>query len=317
MDACIDVVELRKHVNVGFLGRRKDLLHGLTFRVPKGAIFGFVGPNGAGKSTTIKTLIGAAKPSSGTVKVLGGSSHDLAVRRRLGYLPELPQLPLTLTPDELMFLHGHLAGMERTKFERRREQMLERVGLLERRGDRLSTFSKGMQQRIAIALAVVHEPDLVILDEPMSGLDPLGRRLVRELIVEQKARGAAVFFSSHILPDVEALCDDIAIVNKGRLIAAGSVREVLAAEGVSVDVTVRCDEAVRAALAAKFTVSPRGDFALVKLAGDVDLVATLTELTRAGAVVVGVETVRPHLEEQLVKLLERASPDGRVGAEAA
>jgi len=304
METCIDVRDLKKHVRIGFLGRRKDLLHGISFSVRQGCIFGFVGPNGAGKSTTIKTLIGAAQPSSGDVRVLGGSSHDIAVRRRLGYLPEFPQLPLTLTPHELLFLHGTLAGLRGTALDRKRDALLERVGLQHRRRDRVGTFSKGMQQRVALALALVNEPDLVILDEPMSGLDPLGRRLVRELITEQRARGATVFFSSHILPDVEALCDEIAIVNKGRLAAAGSVREVLASRGTVVDVTIRCDSDAHATIGKQFSLSARGDFAVVQLPGDVELVPTLAKLAALGATVTAVETVRPHLEDQLVALIE-------------
>jgi ABC-2 type transport system ATP-binding protein len=304
MNNSIEVVDLQKTVRVGFWGTRKDLLRGVSFNVPQGVIFGFVGPNGAGKSTTIKTLIGAARPTRGEARVLGRTAQDIDVRRRIGYLPELPQLPLTLTPDELLFLHGTLAGLDKTTLNKRRDALLDRVGLSERRRDRVATFSKGMQQRVGLALALLNEPDLVILDEPMSGLDPLGRRLVRELISEQKARGATVFFSSHVLPDVEALCDELAIIHRGLLVTSGSVKGVLASAATAVDVTVRANETVVGALSAHYAVSARGEFAVVKLPGDTDLVENLSRMAALGASVVAVETIRPHLEDQLVALLE-------------
>ncbi len=199
----------------------------LDLQVPVGCVFGFLGPNGAGKTTTIQMLIGNVYPTAGRAWVLGYPAGSIAAKRRLGFLPEKFQFHDFLTAEELLRLHGRLARMERGQLQRRIDEVLELVGLAERRKSKIREFSKGMQQRIGLAQAILHDPDLVILDEPTSALDPLGRRRVREVIQYLKQRGKTVFLNSHLLSEVELSCDYVAILNKGRVVKQGPLEELL------------------------------------------------------------------------------------------
>ncbi len=199
----------------------------LDLQVPVGCVFGFLGPNGAGKTTTIQMLIGNVYPTAGRAWVLGYPAGSIAAKRRLGFLPEKFQFHDFLTAEELLRLHGRLARMERGRLQRRIDEVLELVGLAERRKSKIREFSKGMQQRIGLAQAILHDPDLVILDEPTSALDPLGRRRVREVIQYLKQRGKTVFLNSHLLSEVELSCDYVAILNKGRVVKQGPLEELL------------------------------------------------------------------------------------------
>ena len=211
----------------------------LTLEVRRGEVMGYLGPNGAGKTTTLKLLTGLHKPTRGRAWIFGERVESTASRRRLGFLPEQPYFYDYLTGPEYLELAGRLSGLGGAEARTRARSWLGRVGLAEAGTRRLRKYSKGMLQRLGLAAALIHDPDLLILDEPMSGLDPLGRRDVRDLLLEQRERGVTVLFSSHILPDVEMLCDRVAIVLAGRLTRVAQVRE-LVADGPQ-RVEIRCE----------------------------------------------------------------------------
>src|SRR5947207_578710 len=219
---------LTKHYSVGFWRPRPYVaLDGLSLEVAPAEIFGFLGPNGAGKTTTLKLLMQLVYPTSGAAWILGKPVGDLDVKRRIGYLPENPYFYDYLTADELLTYFANLFGYRGEDRRRRVAEVLDEVGIGAERRMQLRQFSKGMVQRVGIAQAILNDPELVILDEPMSGLDPLGRRDVRSLILRLRDRGCTVFFSSHVLSDAEALCSRVAILAKGRLVAAGRLAEML------------------------------------------------------------------------------------------
>ncbi len=205
-------------------------LHDLSITVGYGEVFGFLGPNGAGKTTAVKMLVGLIRPTAGEGRVLGYPLGDHRARRHIGYLPELFRFHDWLTGEELLDLHGQLYGLTLAERRRRIPEVLELVGLTEAARRRIRTYSKGMQQRIGIAQALLAEPQLVILDEPTSALDPLGRRDVRDLIRRLRDRGVTVFLNSHLLSEVEAVCDRVAFVNRGRVVAIGKLDELLRGE---------------------------------------------------------------------------------------
>jgi len=202
-------------------------LDGLSLTVRRGEIFGFLGPNGAGKTTTLKILLGLVRASSGRVLLLGEPAGNVATRRRIGFLPESPYFYDYLTAEEFLGFYGQLARLSRAVPTQRGDELVQLVGLSEARTRQLRKFSKGMLQRIGLAQALIHDPELVILDEPMTGLDPVGRKQVRDLILSLRDRGKTVFFSTHILHDVEMICDRVGIVMKGRLVANGRVDELV------------------------------------------------------------------------------------------
>ncbi|HZT08249.1 MAG TPA: ABC transporter ATP-binding protein [Chloroflexota bacterium] len=200
---------------------RRVAVEGLDLRVPSGTVFGLLGPNGAGKTTCIKMMLGLVRPTAGSVELLGLPSSDTKARARVGFLPEQFRFHEWLTAAEFLDLHGRLYGMSPKARRERIPDVLERVGLSQRAGSQLRTFSKGMLQRIGLAQAIMNDPKLLILDEPTSGLDPVGRREVRDLIVELRAQGVTVLLNSHILSDIERVCDLVAILDLGRLVWSG------------------------------------------------------------------------------------------------
>ncbi len=212
-------------------------LAGRAMTVPRGEIFGFLGPNGAGKTTSVKLLLGLLKPTSGEAWLLGEPIGDLGTRRRIGYLPELFRYQGWLDAREVLSLHCELAPLPRSTWKEEIAAALDTVGLSERADDRVSTFSKGMQQRLGLAAALVGKPELVFLDEPTSALDPVGRHDVREIIRGLSARGTAVFLNSHLLSEVEQVCDRVAVVDQGRVIASGTMDELLSGTAVKVRVS--------------------------------------------------------------------------------
>jgi ABC-2 type transport system ATP-binding protein len=221
--------ELTKDFAVGFWRKRPyRALDRLTLGVEAGEVFGFLGPNGAGKTTTLKLLMQLVFPTSGTADLLGKPAGDLSAKRRIGFLPENPYFYDYLTAEELLEYFASLFGYRGAERRRRASQLLDEVGVGAERRLQLRKFSKGMLQRVGIAQALVNDPELVIFDEPMSGLDPLGRRDVRTLILKLRDQGRTVFFSSHVLGDAEALCSRVAILARGRLVAAGRLTDMLA-----------------------------------------------------------------------------------------
>src|SRR5712672_2897068 len=234
----VEIENLTKDYDVGFWRKRKvRALDGLSLSVEGGQIFGFLGANGAGKTTTLKLLMRLIYPTGGTARILGRDINDVAMHARIGYLPENPYFYDYLTAREFLNDCGELFGLDRSARDRRTNELLTRVNLEEESWNRqLRKFSKGMLQRVGLAQALVNDPEIVFLDEPMSGLDPVGRREVRDLIAALRAQGKTVFMCSHILSDIEVLCDNVAILKKGRLARAGSIEELRAGEAGMVEV---------------------------------------------------------------------------------
>ena len=227
MDTILKAEGLSKTFKVGFWGRPAIAVQSLDLEVRKGEVFGFLGPNGAGKTTTIKMLMGLIYPSSGQAWLFGRPIGDKEAKARLGFLPEAPYFYDYLTSHEFLQFYGHLFGLRGAVLNKRIDELLELVGMTHARHLQLRKFSKGMLQRVGIAQALINDPELVVLDEPMSGLDPIGRKEIRDLILRLKETGKTIFFSSHILHDAELLCDRVAIILKGRLVACGRVSELI------------------------------------------------------------------------------------------
>ncbi len=297
--------ELTKDYAVGFWRNRPyRALDRLTLEVAPGEVFGFLGPNGAGKTTTLKLLMRLVFPTSGSAEILGRPAGDLDVRRRIGYLPEHPYFYDYLTAEELLAYFAGLFGISGQERTRRVSALLDEVGLGAERRLQLRKFSKGMLQRVGIAQALLNEPDLVIFDEPMSGLDPLGRRDVRSLILRLRDRGCTVFFSSHVLSDAEALCSRVAILAKGRLITAGRLTDMLAFQirGWEV-VAIGVNSTLLAALTPRATSVTRiGDDRFVfDLPVDPGPDRFVADLSAAGATLLSVNPLRDTLEDFFVQ----------------
>ncbi len=226
-DQVVQIEAIRKVFRVGFWGRRVTAVDQLSLEVRRGEVFGFLGPNGAGKTTTIKMLMGLIYPTSGQARIFGHAVGDPAAKAKLGFLPESPYFYDYLTSREFLNFYGHLFGLWGGSLDRRVDELLELVGMSHAKDLQLRKFSKGMLQRVGIAQALINDPELVVLDEPMSGLDPIGRKEVRDLIFRLKESGKTVMFSSHILHDAELLCDRVAMIMKGRLVACGQVSELI------------------------------------------------------------------------------------------
>ena len=223
----IEILDLEKSYQVGFWRKRaKVALRPLRLTIEEGEVFGFLGPNGAGKTTTLKLLMGLVFPTAGTARILGRDLDDPQVKSQIGFLPEQPYFYDHLTARELLNYYGQLSGVPAKGRGARVEQMLDRVGLSDSAGVQLRKFSKGMLQRVGLAQAVLHDPKLVFLDEPMSGLDPMGRREVRDMIQQLRHEGKTVFFSTHILSDAEALCDRVGVIHQGELRGVGAIAEL-------------------------------------------------------------------------------------------
>ncbi|MEY4526756.1 MAG: hypothetical protein RL768_475 [Nitrospirota bacterium] len=226
-DHVVQIEAIRKVFRVGFWGRRVTAVDQLSLDVRRGEVFGFLGPNGAGKTTTIKMLMGLIYPTSGQARIFGHPVGDPAAKAKLGFLPESPYFYDYLTSREFLNFYGHLFGLWGGSLDKRVDELLELVGMSHAKELQLRKFSKGMLQRVGIAQALINDPELVVLDEPMSGLDPIGRKEVRDLIFRLKESGKTVMFSSHILHDAELLCDRVAMIMKGRLVACGQVSELI------------------------------------------------------------------------------------------
>ena len=281
---------------------RTVALESLDLRVEAGEVFGFLGPNGAGKTTAVKLLLGLTRPTTGGGTVLGAPLGDLATRARIGYLPELFRYQAWLTAREILELHASLAGLDRSRRGAEIQRVLVLVGLADRAEDRIGGFSKGMQQRLGLAAALLGDPELVILDEPTSALDPVGRDDVRAIIREAQHRGSAVLLNSHLLGEVERLCDRVAIVNKGRVVAAGSLTSLLGESAVRLRVT----DLPRGAdpLAAFGAVEDDGEgWLVVRGVADDRVPAVVAAVVAAGGRVYAVDPGHRTLEELFLGLV--------------
>jgi ABC-2 type transport system ATP-binding protein len=226
-EAVIEIGDLIKEFDIGLRGVRLRAVDGLSLRIPRGGVFGLLGPNGSGKSTTIKIILGLMRATSGSCAVLGQPVGNLEIRSRIGYLPESPDFYRYLTGWELVAFYGRIAGLRRGALQNRVAQVLELVGLREAERRKIGTYSKGMLQRVGLAQALVHDPDLIILDEPTAGVDPIGSQLIADIIRRLKTEGKTVVLSSHLLAQVEGVCDRVAILNRGRVILEGAVEDLL------------------------------------------------------------------------------------------
>jgi ABC-2 type transport system ATP-binding protein len=301
----IATYDLTKDYAVGFWRKRPyRVLDGLTLDVEVGEVFGFLGPNGAGKTTTLKLLMQLVFPTSGHAEMLGRPLGDLSVKRRLGYLPENPYFYDYLTAEELLVYFAALFGYPRRECRQRAGRLLDEVGIGAERRLQLRKFSKGMLQRVGIAQALINEPELVIFDEPMSGLDPLGRRDVRALILRLRDRGCTVFFSSHVLSDAEALCSRVAILAKGRLVTSGRLTDMQLFHAGGWELVVAgAADALVSALGARVRRAVRlgeGRY-LLELPLDPPPERLLGELTAAGAHLVSLNPIRQTLEDFFVE----------------
>ena len=302
--SAIEILGLEKTYMVGFWRKRpKRALQPLHLTVEDGEIFGFLGPNGAGKTTTLKMLMGLVFPTAGTARILGKDWTDPEVKAQIGFLPEQPYFYDYLTAHELLDYYGQLSGVPGRDRKNRVEEILGRVGLTDIRGIQLRKFSKGMLQRVGIAQAILHNPRLVFLDEPMSGLDPLGRREVRDLMLQLQQEGKTVFFSTHILSDAEALCDRVAIIHKGELRGVGAVEELTKSVQGKVEVIWQGTQlpASMKALGAEFHVT--GDTVRAVIAEN-QQDAAIDALRRERLRLISLTPLRTSLESYFVEKLQ-------------
>jgi len=302
--AAIEIDQLTKDYETGFWRKRQvRALDGLSLSVEQGQIFGFLGANGAGKTTTLKLLMRLIYPTAGSARILGRDISDVSMHSRIGYLPENPYFYDYLTAREFVTYCGELFGLDRAARERRAEELLTRVNLEKKSWDRqLRKFSKGMLQRVGLAQVLVNDPEVVFLDEPMSGLDPVGRREVRDLIASLRGDGKTVFMCSHILSDIEVLCDSVAILRRGRLAHAGSLEDLRARESSVIEVIAAGADARELQNhlrdGARITSTPSGLRIEVSDEKEVDVI--IAAIRKANGKLVSVQPVRQSLEDLFV-----------------
>ena len=313
MKHIVEIENLSKDYEVGFWVKKKvRALDNLNLQVEGGQIFGFLGGNGAGKTTTMKILMSLMFPTTGTARILGRDISDVKMRARIGYCPENPYFYDYLKARELMNYFGELFGLDKQKRNQKTEELLTKVGLDEKDWNKqLRKFSKGMLQRVGLAQSLINEPEIVFLDEPMSGLDPIGRREIRELIGELREKGTTVFMSTHILSDIEALCDNVAILRGGKLAATGNLDDLLTKSGETqiYEITVKgiSAEILRHNLAnisgAQVFAKPNG--ATIEITDEKDIDKVLPVVRAENGSLISVQPVRQSLEELFVKETEK------------
>ncbi len=309
MSAPLVVESLCYGVRPHFWSARKEILHGVGFEVGEGEIFGFLGPNGAGKTTSIKAILGLIRPDAGQIRVLGGSIQDPDIRARLGFLPERSYFPEHLTGKEVVLKHALLAGLSLSDARQRATELLERVGIAHAADQLLRSYSKGMLQRVGVAQALVGRPRLVVFDEPMSGLDPLGRKEIREILTELRDGGTTVFFSTHILPDVEMLCDRVTILIKGEVRRTGRLSELLSDTVDHVEIHVdQVPDTLRGTLD-KQLAQDRGRDVVIQAESTAEANALIDRLRAASATILRVETHRGTLEDIFVEAASTESAE--------
>jgi len=302
-ETILEVQGVKKTFRIGFSRTLVEAVKEVSFRVGRGDIFGFLGPNGAGKTTTMKMIMDLIRPTAGTIRVFGHSPGSLEARRQVGYMPEHPYFHDYLKPMELLDTFGRLFGLDRRERRRRSEILLDRVGLTHATNRALRRYSKGMLQRFGMASALIADPQLLLLDEPLSGLDPIGRKEMKDIIVDLKKAGKTVLFSSHILSDIELLCDNITMIHQGRLLYSGGIGEFLNRGKREVEINaVGVSDSLRAEFGdLVLRLDPMGD-KLKLIAASEDVQTVLSMLIARN---IRVESVVPRsetLEDLFVKL---------------
>lgn len=309
----IEISHLTKDYKIGFWFKKtRRALDDLNLEVKAGEVFGFLGPNGAGKTTTLKILMRLIHPTSGEARILGRPISDVAMRQEIGFLPENPYFYDYLTAAEYLRYAAQLFGYDRATTQAKVNRLLELVHLEDSRKIPMRKFSKGMMQRIGIAQALINDPKVVFLDEPMSGLDPVGRREVRDIIMDLRKREVTVFFSSHILSDVETLCDRVAIMNRGKLLDTGKLSDILRIEVSSLEVVVvnvrpECLQPLQAMGGQWQTI---GDRVRITIADERALLDVIMIVQGDSGKVISVNPVRESLEDFFLKRIESRSSDG-------
>ncbi len=300
----VEVEHLVKRFRTGMLRKEVTAVADASFVVREGETFGLLGPNGAGKTTTMKVLVGLAFKTAGVLRVFGEDVPSRRAAARIGFLPETPYFYEYLKPLEFLDFYARLFGLEAAERHKRSKDLVERVGLSDAIDKPLRKFSKGMLQRIGLAQALINDPDLLILDEPMTGLDPIGRKEVRDLLMDLRRRGKTIVFSSHILSDVEMLCDRVTILRRGRVIADGTLEELLQPAARRVDIEARgVPSDLRAKLAPRaLETHEHGETWAVTVEGQENARELIAALASAGAEVVSVVPRRETLEDLFVRL---------------
>jgi len=312
--AAIEILGLEKTYTVGFWSKKpKHALRPLNLTVEDGEVFGFLGANGAGKTTTLKLLMGLIFPTGGSARILGMEVADPRMKAQIGFLPEQPYFYDYLTARELLEYYGQLSGMDPKQRSRKVDEVLQRVGLPDVGGVQLRKFSKGMLQRVGIAQAILHDPKVVFLDEPMSGLDPMGRREVRDLIAQLKHEGKTVFFSTHILSDAETLCDRVGIIHQGELRGVGIVADLTSSVHGKVEVVWQGTNVPASLRALGAECHVTGDTVRAVLS-EANQDTALEALRRERLRLISVTPVRNSLEDYFIQKLRPA--EATVGAKA-
>lgn len=311
-ESVISVRDVTKTYRSGWFRRgRLDALRGVSLDVPKGKIFGLLGPNGAGKTTLIKILLGIVKRSGGDASVLGMAAGSRQSRRRIGYLPENHRIPRHLNGNTALEYYGSLSGMSMTDIRRRRPELLEIVGLKGRETESVAGYSKGMQQRLGLAQAMLHNPDLIILDEPTDGVDPVGRKEIREVLKRMASEGHSVFLNSHLLQELELICESVAILVRGQVRATGPVQELkkTIADG-SLIADVVADQAAIDASLSGFKQSEFDDLGenvtriRIPEVEDKDIDRLIEQLQKNNVSIRAVRRPTPTLEEAFLQVVE-------------
>ncbi|MDD9939712.1 MAG: ABC transporter ATP-binding protein [Myxococcales bacterium] len=318
-DRVLEVVDLHKTFHIGFFRKRVDAVRGLSFDVRQGEVFGFVGPNGAGKTTTMKMVLQLIFPNRGHIKLFGMPAGDRRARARLGYMPENPYIYSYLRPLEFLDLCGRLCGMPRKQRVRRSHELIEQLGLDHALDRPIGKFSKGMMQRIGMCQALLHDPELLVLDEPFSGLDPIGRKDIRDILQSQRQAGKTIIITSHVLTDVEAISDRVAIVQRGKLVAYGDLQDLLRSDVRRTEVELgNVSDNLKAQLQRTAAETRVHDQRLLVVVEGQEAVSNLLSVAlRDGAQVHSVTPHKETLEDLFVRKAKGQSDPPKVPAEPA
>jgi len=307
----IELKGITKSYRIGFLRKRKIALEKLNLEVEKGEAFGYLGPNGAGKTTTLKILLNLVRPDAGSATIMGRPCNDVSIKSKVGFLPEHPYFYDYLSGKELLEFYANFFGLDRSQKRKRIADLLDIVSLSGSEGIALRKYSKGMLQRIGIAQTLINDPDILFFDEPLSGLDPIGRKEVKDIILGLKGRGKTIFFCSHVLPDVEMICDRVAILNKGHLVAVGDLESLLIEDVRMVDIEFKglSREAIEL-IKAEAIRSVEQDYRVrVTVDGGQKVMEILRVIDRQGGSILSVMPQRKSLEELFVNKLRLEEGD--------